>query len=267
MTEKQQQLLENLRQYIKEKKSALIAFSGGVDSTFLLFVAREVLGDGAVAASVSSEFFPNRETKEAVSFCKEREIPQLLLPMEELSIDGVAQNPPNRCYLCKKALFQELKERALANGLSCVMEGSNLDDEGDYRPGLQAIAELGIESPLRACQLTKADVRAISKALGLPTFQKPSFACLASRFVYGEEITREKLAMVEAAEELLFSLGICQGRVRIHDTLARIEVEPAEFDRVFSNRETISRELKKLGFSYVSLDLEGYRTGSMNEIL
>lgn len=177
-----------------------------------------------------------------------------------------ARIPQNRCYLCKSALFSCLKQTAADEGTAFVSEGSNLDDLGDYRPGLKALAELGIRSPLREAGLTKTDIRALSQEAGLPTWSKPSFACLASRFVYGETITKEKLAMVEAAEEYLISLGFHQLRVRIHGDMARIELEPDAMKRVFKDNmaEQIDHKLRELGFSYVSLDLRGYRMGSMN---
>ena len=188
---------------------------------------------------------------------------------EILKVPGVAANPANRCYLCKRALFEMFLAQAKRQGFSHVAEGSNLDDLGDYRPGLQAIAELGILSPLRECGFSKEDIRALSKEMGLPTASKPSYACLASRFAYGEEITSEKLAMVDQAEQLLLDLGFTQMRVRIHGTLARIEVLPEDFPRLAEPalRREIAEKLKTYGFSYVTADLAGYRTGSMNEIL
>ena len=182
---------------------------------------------------------------------------------------GFCQNPKNRCYLCKRELFEKIGQIAEKEGLAAIAEGSNLDDNGDYRPGLQAVAELGIKSPLRACNLDKQDIRVLSKMLGLPTWEKQSFACLSSRFVYGETISKEKLSMVDQAEQLLLDLGFHQVRVRIHGSIARIEILPAEFERILQedNREKIYTTLKELGFSYVTLELLGYRTGSMNETL
>ncbi len=260
---------QNLQDLIRQAGSAAIAFSGGVDSTFLLRVAHDVLGEKAVAVTARSCSFPERELKEAHAFCAENGIVHVVCESEELEIEGFRHNPKNRCYLCKRELFEKIRVIAGERGLRTVMEGSNLDDEGDYRPGLQAVAELEVLSPLRQARLTKAQIREISEELGLPTWNKPSFACLSSRFVYGETISEEKLEMVDRAEQLLLDLGFHQVRVRIHGTIARIEIEPAEFEKMIGRavRETIYSQLKSFGFSYVTMDLMGYRTGSMNETL
>ena len=263
---KKKQVLEA---YLTGLGSVAVAFSSGVDSTFLLKVAHTVLGDKAIAVTARSCSFPERELKEAQAFCEKEKIEHIIIDSEELSIDGFRQNPKNRCYLCKHELFSKIGEVAKDRGIEHVAEGSNLDDNGDYRPGLLAVAELGVKSPLRFAELTKEEIRALSKELGLPTWNKQSFACLSSRFVYGETISEEKLAMVDKAEQLLLDLGFRQVRVRVHGTIARIEVWPDEFERLLRDeaRNRIYRELKNLGFSYVTMDLGGYRTGSMNEVL
>lgn len=263
--------LEALKEYISSLGSAAIAFSGGVDSTLLLKAAYDALGgDKVLAVTINSTFIPARELDESKSFCESNNIPHTVIHVDELSIPGVKENPPNRCYLCKKALFTKILEVARANNLAYVLEGSNLDDLGDYRPGLQAIDELGIKSPLRAVGLTKAEIRRLSRELGLKTWDKPSFACLASRFVYGEVLTEEKLRMVERSEQVLLDLGFRQFRVRIHgEDLARIELLPEDFARILQSdtRTKIYDALKSLGFVYIALDLKGYRTGSMNETI
>ena len=207
------------------------------------------------------------ELEAAQAFCRERGIRQNVISAEDLNLDGVRHNPPDRCYHCKKEIFGKMLEVAAREGIAAVAEGSNMDDIGDYRPGMRAIQELKILSPLLEAGLTKQDIRALSRELGLSTWDKPSFACLASRFVYGETITDEKLRMVDRAEQLLLELGFRQFRVRIHGNLARIELLQTELHRAAEEetREIIVSKLKEFGFSYVTLDLAGYRTGSMNE--
>ena len=261
--------LKLLHERLRGVGSAVVAFSSGVDSTFLLRVAYEELGDRAVAATIRSHTFPKRELDEAVAFCHTEGIRHVVIDSEEMNIPGFAENPPDRCYHCKKELFSKLLAFAHENGLAAVLEGSNLDDDGDYRPGRRAIRELGILSPLHDVGLTKAEIRTLSREIGLPTSDKPSFACLASRFPYGERITAGGLARVEKAEQWLLDagLGLTQLRVRTHGDMARIEVPPDDIPRLAVRAAEIAAAFKELGFAYTTLDLRGYRTGSMNEVL
>lgn len=260
---------EKLKEYLRSLGKVVVAYSSGVDSTFLLKVAHDVLKDNVLAVTLKSESFPEREYNESIQFCKDNGIRQIVVETSELAIEGFKENPKNRCYICKKGIFGEVIRCAKENGIEYVLEGSNMDDLGDYRPGLIAIKELGVKSPLRECELYKQEIRELSKELNLPTFDKPSFACLASRIPYGETITEEKLKMVDQAESLLLSLGFKQFRVRIHGNLARIEVLEEDIDKIVSqeNRQIIVTRFKEFGFMYVSVDLQGYRTGSMNEVL
>jgi uncharacterized protein len=264
LKEKQTRLAEGLRAL----GSAAVAFSGGVDSTFLLKIAQNVLGDKVIAVTGRSLSFPQRELEAARAFTREQGIRHLLVDSEELELDGFAQNPPNRCYLCKKELFAKIRRMAEQEGMAQVVEASNLDDEGDYRPGLLAVAELGVLSPLRSARLNKAEIRALSKEMGLPTWNKPSFACLASRFPYGERIDAERLARIDAAEQFLLNQGFGQVRVRFHEQgkLARLEVDAQGFALLADQdlRLHIDLHLRELGFTYTAVDLQGYRTGSMN---
>ena len=257
--------MERLKTLLNGYGSVAVAFSGGVDSTFLLKVAHDVLEGRCVAVTVRSCVFPKREFLEAATFCEKEGVRQLVIDGDVFRIDGFAANPIERCYLCKRGILELMMTAASAEGVSVVCEGSNVDDMGDYRPGLKAVSELDIQSPLRACGLRKRDIRVLSEELGLPTSGKPSFACLASRFPYGEKITEARLGMVEHAEDFLRDAGFGQVRVRIHGDMARIEVAPECLADVLAMRERIAAELKGFGFSYVALDLQGYRTGSMNE--
>ena len=255
--------LDNLKNYLRGLGNVAVAYSGGVDSTFLLKVAHNVLGDSILALTAASKFIPRSELDAAKKFCTDNKIRQIIFESDVLNIAGVAENPINRCYLCKRELFKNFLR--LAEG-KILVEGSNMDDTKDFRPGMKAIAELKIKSPLISAELYKAEIRELSREMNLPTWDKPSMACLASRFVYGETLSEEKLSTVEAAEEFLLSKGFEQLRVRVHGNLARIEILPADFDKIIKLHSEISTRLKDLGFDYVTLDLQGYRVGSMNII-
>lgn len=260
---KYQVLLSHLRQFDR----IAVAFSGGVDSTFLLYAAKEALGDNVLAVTAVSPIFPSSDEKETRQFCNQYKIQQEFLPSRDLSKPYFQTNPKDRCYHCKKDLFSGIQSLAAGHGILTVAEGSNMDDRNDYRPGKIAIEELGILSPLQDTGFYKSEIRELSNQFGLPTWDKPSFACLASRFVYGEAITEDKLRMVEQAEKDLHDLGFRQCRVRMHGMMARIELLPEDMDRFFEKRtrESVNHMLKTLGFKHVSVDLQGYRTGSMNE--
>jgi len=261
--------LDRLETIIRELGSLAVGFSGGVDSSFLLAVAHAVLGDRVIAVTGADASVPERELKEAAEFCAMRDIRHIICPVDPLKEEGYRHNSPDRCYFCKHGIFSEVKRIAEENGIAYAAEGSNTDDLGDYRPGLRAVEELSVKSPLREAGLSKADIRLISKAMGLPTWSKPAYACLASRFVYGEEITEEKLRRIDRAEQYLIEHGFLEERVRLHGSLARIEVPPRDIARIASEevRAPLVRAFRDMGFLFVTLDLTGYRTGSMNATL
>jgi uncharacterized protein len=264
-----QNTLKQLQCHIEKMGSLAVAYSGGVDSTFLLKVAHDVLHDRAIAVTARSSTYPEREFKEATEFTRSTGIKHIIIQSEELNIEGFTANPPDRCYLCKYELFSKIKEVAQEYNIKYIAEGSNIDDLDDYRPGMQAIKELGIISPLKDAGLGKDAIRKLSKQMGLPTWDKQSFACLASRFPYGEKITQEKLAMVDRAEQCLLDLGFKQVRVRHHGDTARIEVAEAERPKFFDLKlmDNVHKQFQEIGFAYTALDLKGYRTGSMNEVI
>ena len=261
--------LKELKNIISAKERMAVAFSAGVDSTFLLTVAHAVLKDNVLAVTAVLSSVPEKDISTARMFCHQNGITQLEVPFDELSIPGFSENPPERCYICKKALFSRMKEIASENGILCMAEGSNADDAEDYRPGLKALKELEIFSPLTEAGLSKSEIRFLSKEMELPTWDKRSAACLSSRIPYGETITKEKLHMIDRAEQLIKDLGFDVVRVRMHGEIARIETAPEEFEKMLREgiRERITQTLKELGFSYVTMDLTGYRTGSLNEVL
>ena len=262
--------LEKLTQLLQQMETVAIGFSGGVDSSFLAAAAQRVLGDKAVAVTAYSETLPDAERQEAIDVAKQIGIRHVLLHSSELVSDDFVANTAERCYFCKKQRFSDLKNWANEEQINWVLEGSNADDKSDYRPGMRAIDELnGVRSPLLEAGLTKAEIRVLSKEWGVPTWNKPSAACLSSRVAYGLPITAERLKQIELAEAVIKQFCTGQVRVRHHDNLARIEVSPEDIPVLAAPDKAalISGELRKLGFMYVTLDLSGYRTGSMNAVL
>ena len=260
---------KKLKDILSNYSDLIVAFSGGVDSTLLLFMAHEVLGEKVLAITARSPIHPEREVRFAEEFTAEMEIPHIVVDSREMQQDDFRANRPDRCYVCKKTLLTDLIELGRIHGMKHIVHGANLDDLGDYRPGMDAAQEMGVSAPLMEAGLTKEEIRLLSRQLNLPTWNKPSMACLATRVPYGTVINKEMLKTIDAAEEYILSFGVSTVRVRHHGDIARIELLPEDLKRLLSesNRQVISGHLKSLGFKYVTFDLDGYTSGSMNRPL
>lgn len=256
-----------LKQTLKDMNKVVVAYSGGADSTFLLKVSYDLLGKNVIAVTGVSPSYTNSELEQAKQFTKKMKIRHIIIKSKEMENEKFISNTPNRCYYCKKELFSEIKKIAIKQNIKYIIDGSNADDINDYRPGVKAIIEYGVKSPLKEAELTKKEIRELSLKMQLSSWDKPALACLASRFPYGTKITNKKLKQVEQAESFILNFGINHVRVRYHNDIARIEVKVDDFSKIFKHSKKIVKEFKKLGFTYVTLDIQGYRTGSLNEVL
>lgn len=257
--------LEKLKNNLREMRTVAIAYSGGADSTFLLKIAHDVLGKDVLALTASSATYPHRELKNAKQFTRSRGIKHVIIYPEEIEIDEFSKNPIDRCYYCKKELCSKIQQLASEKKINHILDGSNAEDETDYRPGAKALEEFDVVSPLKDVGLTKREIKELSREMNLDTWDKPAFACLASRFPYGTKITKSRLKMIEKAEEIIHELGVKQFRVRFHDEIARIEVLKDDFHIVLDHSDNIVKKFKQLGFKHITLDIQGYRMGSLNE--
>lgn len=259
--------LVKLKQTLKKMNRVILAYSGGVDSTFLLKVAKDTLGDKVTAVTAVSQTYPKKELVQAKKIADGLCIKHLIIKTNEMKNRKFIKNSPKRCYFCKSELFSKIKKIADSENIKYIIDGSNIDDEKDYRPGSKAILEYNVRSPLKEAKFTKKEIRSALREMKINIWNKPAQACLASRIPYGTKITKKRLKQIEEAEKFLSNLGLDQLRVRYHNEIARIEVPKENFSKILKQSKKITKKFKEIGFNYVTIDLEGYRTGSLNEVL